>query len=60
MIIYCFHALTTSSFYFHYIDVQGKYAPTGTVPDRWVLSGVHNATNNPENLVGFVVCMRKW
>uniref|UniRef100_UPI0038928CB4 hypothetical protein n=1 Tax=Citrobacter koseri TaxID=545 RepID=UPI0038928CB4 len=35
-------------------------APTGTVPDRWVLSGVHNATNNPENLVGFVVCMRKW
>ncbi|HCT9899592.1 TPA: shufflon system plasmid conjugative transfer pilus tip adhesin PilV [Citrobacter koseri] len=35
-------------------------APTGTVPDRWILSGMHAASANPENLVGFVVCMRKW
>lgn len=31
-----------------------------TLPRGWLVSGMHNGVNNPENLRAFAVCMRTW
>nr|WP_139787583.1 type II secretion system protein [Klebsiella pneumoniae] len=49
------------------IDMSKPVSATGaeitdgvTLPRGWLISGMHNGVNNPENLRAFAVCMRKW
>ncbi|ELW1649072.1 type II secretion system protein [Enterobacter oligotrophicus] len=49
------------------IDMSKPVSATGaeitdgvTLPRGWLVSGMHNGVNNPENLRAFAVCMRTW